>query len=326
MTEAPDLEGARAALVAAGEPDPGTLEAEPIVGGASRELWALSARGDTERGWVLRRDPPGEAPQTSREAEFAVQAAAFDAGVPVPRPLAYEAAGGRLGTAGMIMEWVEGEAIPKRMQRAEALATARDGLAAQLGGALAALQAVDIGPLERFAGRPADPALAAIGQVREQLDAAGEALPALELGLRWLALNLPERGEPGVVHGDFRLGNFIVDGGGLQAVIDWEFWHLGDPVEDLAWVRARPWRFGRDELEVAGVGVRADLLGGFGPEIDPARLRWWDALSQVKWGAYCAHQAALHREGAHRSLERVVLARRVAEAEWDMLRLVEVAL
>ena len=107
------------------------------------------------------------------------------------------------------------------------------------------------------------------------------------------------------------------------AIIDWEFWHLGDPVEDLAWLCARPWRFGHDDKPAAGLGSVEELLDGLGAEVDRARLHWWDVISQAKWGAYCARQAALRREGAHTSLERTVLARRVAEAEWDMLELID---
>jgi aminoglycoside phosphotransferase (APT) family kinase protein len=139
----------------------------------------------------------------------------------------------------------------------------------------------------------------------------------------WRCKPVPSR--VGVVHGDLRLGNFIVGDEGLRAIVDWEFWHLGDPVEDFAWLCARPWRFGNDDKPAAGLGGVEELLDGFGAAVDPARLRWWDVISQVKWGAYCARQAALRREGAHASLERTVLARRVAEAEWDMLELIEAA-
>ena len=309
MTEPPDLAAVREALVDAGEPDPGELDATPIPGGASRELWALSGR------YVLRRDPVGDEPQTSRPAEFAVQRAAFEAGVPVPRPIVCEEAGGRFETAGMVMTWVEGEAIPRRVLRGGALR------AAQLGAALRALRAVDTAGLPGVA--PADPCADALDMVRSLLDSTGDALPALELGLRWLDLNRPAPGEVGVVHGDFRLGNFIVGDDGLVAVIDWEFWHLGDPVEDIAWVCARPWRFGSDDRVVAGVGGLDELLGAYGAPVESERLLWWDVLSQVKWGAYCSQQAALRRAGAHASLERTVLARRVAEAEWDMLELME---
>ncbi len=319
-----DLPALREALVDAGEPDPGDdLRATPIPGGASRELWALIASGSDRPTWVLRRDPPGETPQTSREAEFLVQRAAFDAGVPVPRPLAGEPAGGRFTTAGMLMSWVDGETIPRRVMRETALAGARRRLAGQLGAALGALRTVDVTPLAHLAEPPEDPAAAAVAAVHAQVDAAGEALPALELGLRWLDLHRPPPMRARVVHGDFRLGNFIVAEDGLRAVIDWEFWHLGDPAEDVAWVCARPWRFGADAQTVAGIGAIADLLESLGEAIEPERLHWWAMLAQAQWAAYCARQAALRREGAHASLERTVVARRVAEAEWDMLALLE---
>lgn len=315
MSAEPDLGLVHEALVEAGEPDPGPLEAVPIPGGASRELWALRSEGFERPLYVLRRDPVGETPQTSRVAEFAVQSAAFEAGVPVPRPIVCDEAGGRFDTAGMVMEWVDGEAIPRKVLRAGTLR------AEELGRALRALRGVDVRGLP--AAPPSDPCADALAAVRSMIDATGEALPALELGLRWLDLHRPAPGAVGVVHGDYRLGNFLVGADGLKAVIDWEFWHLGDPVEDLAWVCARPWRFGADDRVVAGAGDVDELMAGYGEPVEPERLLWWDVVSQTKWGAYCAQQGALRREGAHTSLERTVLARRVAEAEWDMLELME---
>jgi aminoglycoside phosphotransferase (APT) family kinase protein len=306
----PEQAAVRAALEEAGEAVGPELEVRPLAGGASRDLWLISC---AERLWVLRRDPVGETPQTSRESEFRVQSAAYAAGVPVPRPITF----GDFGTPGMIMEHVAGESIPRRVLRG-----GHAGVVRQLGEALAALRGADLAPLVELSPPPSDPSTAAIAAVRGQLEGSEEALPALELGLRWLGVNRLDAAATGVVHGDMRLGNFIVDEHGLKAIIDWEFWHLGDPVEDLAWLCARPWRFGNDDKPAAGLGSIGELLEGFAEEIDPARLLWWEVISQVKWGAYCARQAALRRDGAHESLERTVLARRVAEAEWDMLELI----
>ena len=50
--------------------------------------------------------------------------------------------------------------------------------------------------------------------------------------------------EPVVVHGDFRIGNLVVDESGLVGVLDWEFAHLDDPARDLAFSLVRAWRFG----------------------------------------------------------------------------------
>ena len=40
---------------------------------------------------------------------------------------------------------------------------------------------------------------------------------------------------PGVVHGDFRLGNLLAVGARINAVIDWEIWSIGDPRIDVGW-------------------------------------------------------------------------------------------
>lgn len=308
MSDGPDPDAIRSALSEAGERFDGTLDVRRLAGGASRDLWIITSGGQR---WVLRRDPVGEVAQTSREAEFAVQRAAYEAGVPVPRPIVF----GDFGTLGMLMDHVEGEAIPRRVLR-----MAPAGVVRQIGVALRALRDVDASAL---GDPPGDPCDAALEAVRGELDAAGDALPALELGLRWLTLNKPAPATAGLVHGDLRLGNLIVGEEGLRAIVDWEFWHLGDPVEDLAWLCARPWRFGSDDKPAAGLGSLGELLDGYGSDVEPERLRWWDVISQAKWGAYCAHQAALRRAGAHASLERTVLARRVAEAEWDLLELIE---
>jgi aminoglycoside phosphotransferase (APT) family kinase protein len=128
------------------------------------------------------------------------------------------------------------------------------------------------------------------------------------------------------VHGDFRLGNFIVDTDGLAAVIDWELSHLGDPAEDIGWLCIRSWRFGNDELAVAGVGVLADFLRDYeaagGTPVDPERVRYWEVFGNVKWAAICARQAHDHLEGIRRSHELASLGRRICEPEWDMLQLI----
>lgn len=48
---------------------------------------------------------------------------------------------------------------------------------------------------------------------------------------------VPQLGGTGkvIVHGDFGPQNTLFDGGVLTALIDWEFAHIGQPLEDLAW-------------------------------------------------------------------------------------------
>jgi aminoglycoside phosphotransferase (APT) family kinase protein len=64
--------------------------------------------------------------------------------------------------------------------------------------------------------------------------------PLIELAFRWLSENAPDPdGSPVIVHGDAGPGNFMFDDGHLTTLIDWEFCHLGDPMEDLAWFSMR---------------------------------------------------------------------------------------
>jgi aminoglycoside phosphotransferase (APT) family kinase protein len=60
--------------------------------------------------------------------------------------------------------------------------------------------------------------------------------PALASLFGWLLDNIPPmRGRPVLLHGDIGFHNFLFDETGLTAVLDWEFGHLGDPSEDLAY-------------------------------------------------------------------------------------------
>ena len=131
------------------------------------------------------------------------------------------------------------------------------------------------------------------------------------------------------MHGDFRLGNLIVGENGLAAVIDWELCHAGDPAEDIGWLCVRSWRFGNDDRPVAGVGSRAELLDAYeaagGDRPLQERIRWWEAMGNVKWAVICARQAHDHLTGVRPSAELASLGRRICEPEWDLLQLVPFA-
>jgi aminoglycoside phosphotransferase (APT) family kinase protein len=227
----------------------------------------------------------------------------------------------------MLMTFVEGTSVAPRILRKPEFEQARARLTAQLGDALARIHSLPVS--EVGALLPAvegDPALAQIDEWERQLDEIGEPLPAVELGLRWLRANSPGPAEPRLVHGDFRLGNFIVDEDGLAAVIDWELAHLGDPAEDIGWLCIRSWRFGNDDRPVAGVGGLDEFISAYesagGARMDRERIRYWEAFGNVKWAVICARQAHDHLNGVRRSHELASLGRRVCEPEWDLLQLV----
>jgi aminoglycoside phosphotransferase (APT) family kinase protein len=324
VAEAPAPQAVRGALAEALGDDPGELELEHVPGGASRQTWLVA--GDGAR-WVLRRDPPGGESFTPLEVEVEVGAAAAAAGVPVPRIVAFEPAGGRFGSAGFLMDHVDGTSVAPRVLRREELAGARERLPGQLATALARIHSIDTSAVESLPATGADPALAACELWEGALEEVGEPLPVVEAGLRWLRLNPPSPpGRAALVHGDFRLGNFIVQPDGLAAVIDWELCHSGDPAEDIGWLCIRSWRFGKDERPVAGLGELEQFLAAYeaagGTRPEPERLRWWEAMGNVKWAVICARQAADHLAGRRPSAELASLGRRICEPEWDLLELI----
>jgi aminoglycoside phosphotransferase (APT) family kinase protein len=319
----PAPENVREVIAESGS-DPGEVTLSPIPGGASRETWLVEAR---EERWVLRRDPEGLVSLVPIEKEHSLISFALTAGVPVPHPVAYEPPGGRIGTAAMVMSFVGGTSVAPRILRKPEFEAARARLTPQLAKALAGIHSIEpaklSGDLPESTG---DPALAQIEEWERQLDEVGDPLPAVELGLRWLRANAPEPAQPRLVHGDFRLGNFIVDENGLAAVIDWELAHLGDPVEDIGWLCIRSWRFGSDDKPVAGVGDLDEFVSAYeaagGAPVDRERVRYWEAFGNVKWAVICARQAHDHLTGVRRSHELASLGRRVCEPEWDLLELI----
>jgi aminoglycoside phosphotransferase (APT) family kinase protein len=292
-------------------------ELVPLAGGASRELYGFDVIDGAERHeLVLRRDPPGLEDRESRARELAALEAAYGGGVPVPAPRWMTADG-----TGIVMQRVGGEAIARRLLRDDRYATARERLVDEVARAAAAVHA--IAPPAELPAIDGPPALSAIEFCEAELDRLGEPHPALEIGLRWLREHLPPETEPTLVHGDLRLGNLMVDEGGLVALLDWEICHAGDGAEDLGWMCIRSWRFGADERPALGVGTREALLDAYaaagGRRITLDELRFWEVLGNVRWGMICVRQA--ERE----TLEHYAIGRRACEPEWDLLSLLRAA-
>ena len=189
-----------------------------LSGGASRVTRAVDLTGADGRPRALilqQRRGDGLTAGTSVGMEAALLRAAAAAGVPVPDVLA---AGEQDGLDGgwMVVERLEGETIPRRLLRDNAYAGARARLTAGTAAALARIHT--LGP-DEVPGLPrADP----LRRPLEFLDATGEARPVLELAARWLAATRPEPTGRTVVHGDYRMGNLLVDATGLVGVLDWE--------------------------------------------------------------------------------------------------------
>jgi aminoglycoside phosphotransferase (APT) family kinase protein len=311
-----------------------------LPGGASKETWQLTltvARGAWrgEHALILLRQMGGKIYAHALDLldEFRVMEAAYSAGVPTPRPFA--ALPGLLGRPAVLVERLPGESIGRKVVKQPELSSARARLAQQLGAALAAIHRTDLDAtrLRSLLAAPAagqTPAQAQIAQLERDLDRVGEPHPAIELCLRWLRRHEPPPPERLVlVHGDYRIGNVLVTPEGLAGVIDWEFAHLGDPLEDLAWGLIREWRFGADTRRFGGVGLAEDFFAAYaaagGEPLEQQHADYWEIMHNVRWAVGTLNQAERHLSGAEPNLEFASLGRRCAEMELEALLLIEAA-
>ena len=108
-------------------------------------------------------------------------------------------------------------------------------------------------------------------------------------------------------------------------MLDWELAHVGDPMEDLAWICVRSWRFGGPK-PVGGIGEREEFFSAYeaagGRHVDPEWVRWWEVFGNLRWGIICLTQARAYIDGHSKSVELASIGRRTAETEWELLELV----
>lgn len=290
-----------------------TTEPVLLAGGASKEAWAVDAGGQR---LLVRRAAVGVIHRhtLSLKEEFAVLEAAYEAGVKVPRPVMYIPE--LEGREAFVMERLEGETIGRRIVRMDVPAQ----LPVQLAEELAKIHAI---PRERL------PFLreARLERMMDELDDVGEPHPAIELGLWWLRENRPAPRAAVVTHGDYRIGNVVVDEHGLVGILDWEFAHLDEPVRDLGFGLVRAWRFGADEKRFGGIADVDDYLARYneltGLDVRLDELDYWELAGNVGWAIGCLTQAQRHLSGQDRSVELAILGRLGAEVEHEICHLLE---
>lgn len=175
--------------------------------------------------------------------EFPILQAAARAGLPVPRPLFLQAEPGRAGPPFMITARASGKAPGDWRGFAEPGSAATRASVRHLAEVLAQLHRIDLRhlPLQH------ELALSPEERMQREIDYRWtkwtrdtvEASPIIESALARLRRECRHGlGGPALVHGDVLPHNLLVDGDRISALLDWEFVHVGDPAEDLAYCRA----------------------------------------------------------------------------------------
>lgn len=319
MTGLVDLPAALAVMMRRLLGDGDLTDLRRLSGGANMESWAFDWGGE---GYVLRRAPSAEymADRPFGHAdEAALVRAAHAAGVKAPEVVGVLAEADGMGT-GYLMRRVDAEVNP-----APILADPPPSLLSDLALELARIHAVPLASIPDAI--PLMDTAAALAELKARFIGYGGDRPIIALAIRWCEENLPAPTGSVLVHGDYRMGNIMVDADGLAAVLDWELAHRGDAHEDLAFGCMAVWRFGRLDHPAFGVGDLEEFFNLYeaagGVPVDRQRFRFWLVYRTLWWALGCLQMGAAWRSGADRSVERVVVGRRTAEQELDLLALLE---
>jgi len=246
-----------------------------IVGhGRSNITYRLENDG---RSWVLRRPPLSHVQVTAHDMgrEFRILSALAPTGFPAPKPIAFCDDVSVNDAPFYIMEYVDGfvpvdpNEVKRRFDESQ-----RRKIGEELVDVLVRLHAFvpsEIG-LDGF-GKPQGYLERQVRRFSQQLeDIRYRETPELDELARRLPKAIPPERAPGIVHGDYRLDNAILDDKGhIIAVLDWEMCTLGDSLADLGVLQMYWSRGSSQEIAIAGMPVMN--LPGF-PSWEDAATRY----------------------------------------------------
>jgi aminoglycoside phosphotransferase (APT) family kinase protein len=313
----------------------GPLAVRQFMGGQSNPTYHLATPGTQ---YVLRRKPPGKLLPSAHavDREYRVITALAESGVPVPRTYLLCQDDAVIGTWFYVMECVAGRVLTD--PRLPGVAPGdRVRMYDSMNEILARLHTVDykaIG-LGDF-GRTGQYIQRQIHRWTQQYRASEtERIESMEQLIAWLPEHIPAEDSTTLVHGDFRLGNSIVDPTEprIIAVLDWELSTLGHPLSDLAY-NCMPYRLPADSMEgfegadLAGLGMpsEAEYLAAYCRRTGRDGIENWDfyvafsmfrlsAIAQGIMGRFIAGTA----NDPH-ARERGVRARPLADAGWALVQ------
>jgi aminoglycoside phosphotransferase (APT) family kinase protein len=253
-----------AAAVPESEP-PFTFEL--IAGGRSNLTYRVSDQAG--HSFALRRPPVSHVLPTAHDMkrEHTVISALGETGVPVPRTLGLCTDESVNGAPFYVMSFVEGHILRDERAASQLKVASRARAGASLIETLVRLHAVDVdsvglGDFARRDGYIARQLKRWHGQFTQStLD--GRPGPAVvDRVHELLAARIPEQQGVGIVHGDYRLDNTVLDDdGNVLAILDWEICTLGDPLADLGLLLVY-WAEPEDD-DQALLGVAPTTLPGF---------------------------------------------------------------
>jgi aminoglycoside phosphotransferase (APT) family kinase protein len=138
------------------------------------------------------------------------------------------------------------------------------------------------GPVKTVRGHQLDQ-LRAIRATFEAEDARRPIDALARLSLDYLEGNVPGfDGEPVLVQGDTGPGNLMYADGKVTGIVDWELAHLGDPMDDIAWLSWRATQHGFPDFP-ARMREYEQLTGAI---VDESRVRYYRVNACARLGPW----------------------------------------
>jgi aminoglycoside phosphotransferase (APT) family kinase protein len=138
--------------------------------------------------------------------------------------------------------------------------------------------------------------------------------PMAHRALAWLRARAPKAERLSLVHGDYRLGNFLDRDGCITAILDWELVHLGDPVEDLGWAFLPQYRGGT--TRVCGLAEEEEFLRRYeaqsGLSVTPEALKFYIVFSLLKLAFTHMAAARCFEDGLFNDMRMPAMATQIA--------------
>lgn len=216
----------------------GPLEFTLITGGHSNLTYKVTA--STGESYVLRRPPLGHVLESAHDMgrEFKIISSLQNTDVPVPKTWGLCVDKAVNGAPFYIMAYVEGMVLNDSVLGAEVPPEDRHEIGIDVIDILTRLHSVnpdnvglgDLGRKEAYLTRQ-------LKRWTTQWEASKtHEIPAMEESARLLAERMPEQVGSTIVHGDYRLGNMMLKGKQVKAILDWELCTLGDPLADVGYL------------------------------------------------------------------------------------------
>jgi aminoglycoside phosphotransferase (APT) family kinase protein len=293
----------------------------------------LSETATQQRELILRIGDPGGllAPYRAEPEFVALTALADEPDLPIPGAVAYSDDYEVLGAPFLITERVQGDA-PMPWKGADADRSAADvaTLGRDFAAALGAIHAFDW-RRSRMGELASEVPLAEIAAHEVQVWAqhadvsSRTTQPQMRYAMHWLLANAPVAERSTIVHGDYRVGNFLQKDGRITAILDWELMHFGDPHEDLAWAGLRT--FAGGTKKVGGLIDRDEFHSLYskrsGFKVVEPRLRYYEVLVQFKMAAMLIGAVRRIESGRARDVRMAAMGFQLAPTLLELNRLIE---